>query len=563
MNEVLKIEVQAQVAQAQAALRQLQTSLKGTEQAAAGVTKQMPKLGQSTNGANVALVNFGRVVQDAPFGLIGIANNIDPLLTSLQNLQSQTKESGGAFKALRSALVGPAGIAIAVSAVTSLLIVYGDEIRNALSGINKFEQALIDAGNKGAESFSLAKNEISNLVRIANDGNVSLARQRDAFEDANKKLSEYGLKIKDLQTFQKEGAQIGLLYAQVKQEEAKASFLAAKAAESYVKQISIQQRAQAGDALGTFGEFGFLDKLKTIIGSAGNAGTGALAFAKAYGNTIGKAAQEENFFNTELEKSNQTISKLIESIKNITGVTEDFGKKTKPVTDILKQYREQLSAIQFKEQALNLDLLNEKIKLASDTFTKFLESGVKQTSKEFIFINSELNRFISQIQTLNKTGQQGLLGLGLKDAVPNLDALIKKSKEFIASGLPEKATKTTTLTLTPEAYQKQKELIEEVAKEQQRLNDLFNVSDQLINSIAGEFADLFTNLSKDGVKAFEDIAKSIAQTTQRILIQYAVTQALKSLLNSIAPGSGSISDLIGVQGGGTSNLDIRNLRILG
>jgi len=71
---------------------------------------------------------------------------------------------------------------------------------------------------------------------------------------------------------------------------------------------------------------------------------------------------------------------------------------------------------------------------------------------------------------------------------------------------------------------------------------------------------LFTNLSKDGVKAFEDIAKSIAQTTQRILIQYAVTQALKALLNSIAPGSG---ELAGVAVNKVSNLDIKNLRILG
>ncbi|HEY9702205.1 MAG TPA: hypothetical protein V6C58_07150, partial [Allocoleopsis sp.] len=90
------------------------------------------------------------------------------------------------------------------------------------------------------------------------------------------------------------------------------------------------------------------------------------------------------------------------------------------------------------------------------------------------------------------------------------------------------------------------EKLNQLAGESTKLNKSLELSDQLINSIANEFADLFTNLSKDGVKAFEDIAKSIAQTTQRILIQYAVTQALKALLNTISSGTGSAVDLAGL-----------------
>jgi hypothetical protein len=57
---------------------------------------------------------------------------------------------------------------------------------------------------------------------------------------------------------------------------------------------------------------------------------------------------------------------------------------------------------------------------------------------------------------------------------------------------------------------------------------------------------LFTNISKDGTKAFDDFAKAVAETTTRILINYAVTQALKSLIDSIAPGVGTALDASGL-----------------
>lgn len=78
--------------------------------------------------AQQAMFNFGRVVQDAPFGLIGVANNIDPLIRSFQQLKTSTGSAGLAFKALAGSLMGPAGIALAVSAATSLLITFGDRL---------------------------------------------------------------------------------------------------------------------------------------------------------------------------------------------------------------------------------------------------------------------------------------------------------------------------------------------------------------------------------------------------------------------------------------------------
>lgn len=90
--------------------------------------KSVKNLPSSSDKASQALLNLSRVAQDAPFGFLGIANNINPLLESMQRLQ---KESGGTkntLKALAGGLVGAGGLGLAVGVVSSLLIVFGDKL---------------------------------------------------------------------------------------------------------------------------------------------------------------------------------------------------------------------------------------------------------------------------------------------------------------------------------------------------------------------------------------------------------------------------------------------------
>ena len=86
-----------------------------------GVTK-------GSNEATASLINLSRVAQDAPYGFIGIANNINPLLESFQRLKASTGSTGGALKALGSSLVGGGGLGLAVGVVSSLLVVFGDKL---------------------------------------------------------------------------------------------------------------------------------------------------------------------------------------------------------------------------------------------------------------------------------------------------------------------------------------------------------------------------------------------------------------------------------------------------
>jgi len=56
-----------------------------------GVTK-------GSNEATASLINLSRVAQDAPYGFIGIANNINPLLESFPEVKSLHRNNRRGFK---------------------------------------------------------------------------------------------------------------------------------------------------------------------------------------------------------------------------------------------------------------------------------------------------------------------------------------------------------------------------------------------------------------------------------------------------------------------------------
>jgi hypothetical protein len=131
----MQIKIAADVSSAVSGLDKLSNELDQTGKdavqlgnAVENASQKIRALPNVTGQATSTLTNFSRVVQDAPFGLIGIANNIDPLVTSFQQLKASTGTTGGAFKALVGQLAGPAGIALAISTVTSLLITFGDRL---------------------------------------------------------------------------------------------------------------------------------------------------------------------------------------------------------------------------------------------------------------------------------------------------------------------------------------------------------------------------------------------------------------------------------------------------
>jgi hypothetical protein len=174
---------------------------------------KLKKLPASSGQATLALSNLGRVASDAPFGFIAIANNIEPLVQSLQSLGKTSGGIGGTLKALGASLIGPGGLLLGFSLVSSAITVavqkYGS-LGNAINAIFGRQDALVkqtaDAA-KSYEKFNQQLKESSDIQASASgsaQGEISRVNALAAIvQDQTKSYNERNQALKDLQSISK------------------------------------------------------------------------------------------------------------------------------------------------------------------------------------------------------------------------------------------------------------------------------------------------------------------------------------------------------------------------
>lgn len=183
----IQIKIGSEVSGALQGLQQVQQGMAQTGKASQTLTTQLSKVPNSSNQATQSLVNLSRVAQDAPFGFIGIANNINPLLESFQRLKATTGSTGGAFKALGSSLTGAGGIGLAVGVVSSLLVVFGDR----LFGVGKKAKEAKDLNEELGKSLASQAVKLTTLVGLVKNINTSDEDRVKALRAINQEYSQY------------------------------------------------------------------------------------------------------------------------------------------------------------------------------------------------------------------------------------------------------------------------------------------------------------------------------------------------------------------------------------
>jgi hypothetical protein len=194
----LKLVVGADITQADQALKKLEKDLLALPPATKKVEDGFKKVSPSANGAGQALTNLGRVAQDLPFGFIGIQNNLNPLLESFQRLKVESGSSRLALKALAGSLIGAGGVGLALSLVSSAIVVF----QNGIAGFNKKTKEAADTSKDFANSLEDVKAkgiaagvQLQNFVNIAKDNTQSLATRNEALLQANKLMGDHGEKL--------------------------------------------------------------------------------------------------------------------------------------------------------------------------------------------------------------------------------------------------------------------------------------------------------------------------------------------------------------------------------
>jgi len=191
MND-LSVRIGADVAPAVAGLQEVSDRLRITAKSGEAfsesltrssnrASESLKKIKPGSDQATNSLINLSRVAQDAPYGFIGIANNLNPLLESFQRLKASTGSTGSALTALKGALLGPAGLGLALGVVSSLVVSFGDKLFGAKASMNSYQKVVSEAKDEFVKMFA-SLSQAQNNIDLVKRGLVS---QQSALEQYN------------------------------------------------------------------------------------------------------------------------------------------------------------------------------------------------------------------------------------------------------------------------------------------------------------------------------------------------------------------------------------------
>jgi hypothetical protein len=145
-----------------------------------------------------ALTSFSRIAQDAPYGIIGVGNNITNTAEQFGALVKQTGSAGGALKALLSSLSGVGGVLLGVSLLTTgltLLSQSGLTVSDVLDKLTGQYDEFKESINKiRVETAKQSGEEIANmkaLVSVAQDETLSREKRLIAVKELQKEFPAY------------------------------------------------------------------------------------------------------------------------------------------------------------------------------------------------------------------------------------------------------------------------------------------------------------------------------------------------------------------------------------
>jgi hypothetical protein len=523
----------------------LNGQIKNLNATIATLGQQMNKVGRPAGDATNALTNLSRVAQDAPYGFIGIANNLNPLLESFQRLQKESGSSALAFKAMAAGLVGPAGIGLALGVVSSLAVTFGKDIAAFFKGpTEKLKEFRAELAKISQDLYKVVGEAQANRTIGLNLVSVIAGGSAGQQEEALKKLKVLYKDSKDIQAL-KIGADNAYMTHLVnmasKQEEynskEKNSSQALNLIYENQKKI-IAERDQA------------LKNVKGDIVTGGGPGGGASVVTEEQ--QIQSIKNKYNPILKELEK--QIVSAKTKNLELVTALstfetTDSKGgtKKDKkdPFSELTKDFEKDLKA---QETLRSKSLIDQQTYL--DNVYKIYEDYIKKLAE--LDTTAAKNKIESLLPKFDKmTFDKNALSIknGIKDMLdsyqePKMDvpedtyAISQKKLEEARNkygtfflGIKEKNAESN--------YEKEKEKIEDLNKSYEKYAN--TISQTVTGALFGMFDAMEQGASAS--QALGEMFSNLLRQLAEMVIKAAIFSAIMSALNPASAGQGGLSFL--------------------
>ena len=495
----------------------------------------MQKAGKPIGDASQSLINFSRIAQDAPYGIMGIANNLNPMVESFQRL---AKTEGGTKKALQAmvaGLAGPAGIGVAIGLVSSLAITFSKEISEFFKGpteeLKKFREEL---GKTAAEIYKLIGEEqtkrtkgiiLATIIGDSKDINTqkeALKKLQGLYADnAAIKDAQIGKGKAYYQALVNQAAMQGDAIAKEKNNTDQLNLIYAKQ-----KEDERNRQLELGAVKGTK-----VDYLLRVI----TENEQIAAINKKYDD---KAAQNKK------DRAAQELSMYRNTLKELDNETPDPKTSTKrdPLAEATKDYQD--------SNKRNITLFDENL----------------QSQKQY-FIESEKiwQEYVNKLKGINTTAAINILkGLTPKEILKdeNYDADLEQQARNQLKGQDGSYFGKPQLAFTSEIINKKKinTTKNEVTEFTKKIADDFKKSRDAANSFATDMAGNITGslqsafqAIKQGENVFKSLSDSVLQFSEDLAFAIIRAQIFAAISSAITIGSGGTA---GAAAGGGGFFDI-------
>jgi len=470
-------EYQLNVATSTEEVEKYQAAIEDLERKKAQLTGTTGKLGKAnesfSSSAGIAgstATEFGRVIADSPYGLQGMANNIEQLSQQFVDLRNKAGGTGQAFKSLLNTLIGPAGFVVGVQVISAALQFYQRRQQEVAKATDSVNEASGEAGATLKTYLSLME---SNL--LTEQQRIDLTKEAsEEFEDLNFQI-DANARLTDVSTL-----------AIRKQIEAMEDAAKARAFQSLIEEEYKKQAIGFGkEARG-----GFLFYMKSLIGSFGGVAGAAIAGGKQ------AAKNEEELLEESVEKVKgylEELAKLNAKIFDGLGKDGDQEDPKKPGTiayfeELISKLQEQQSEVITTSEAY--DEIAKKIAVYEDQIENITREKEKERQQEL----KELKLDYSQ-EILEETQKDELQKLFIQEEAAKQEAL--------ALG----ATKDDLL-LIEEAYQiRRGKIVDKYQKEEDKklkdakkaaetsIKERYKLEVDAMKEAVQQLTDVFSNFS--------------------------------------------------------------------
>lgn len=518
--------LQTELIKAQNQLRQFQTTLKKStdvesikllnanisflDEKIAHLNTRMNGVAKPTGDATQSLINLSRIAQDAPYGFMGIANNINPMLESFQRLQKETGSAKTALQSMLGALSGPQGLGLAIGVASSLLVVFSKQIANYFKGasseLEDFRKELAKLNDDltkiaGSAQAKQTKGEI--LVAIIGDSAKDMQTRKNALEML-KSLYAENKAIQDLKVTNDKNFLIDVLNNASQQ-----SFTIDKEknntealAQTYEKRKELEKKQKAQIAA-----------LKEITRTS-ETGLVTTISIETQANAIKKANKKAfDELDADIKKYRGKETELVGFLSGFQKTDKSGTKKTTQDNSIQEYINQQMS--DFKNILVEREKFRDRLKKITLEIIPYLnpfQLAKEQNAEEVKSFTDLVSKNVDLTKFEDMLSKRGKLQLG------QLTEEDQKKKEDIR------------------AIQERTKAYEDFAK---------TISNDVVNGFKGMYQAM-----QDGQSFGEAFVNMLANITQQLIELTLKTLIFQAIMASISGGSTAAFDLSGGGGAG-------------